>query len=147
METLAGESKMDPSYIGGSFSLQVNLTTISRSPQSQDCGHHKILPFFVLQLISYLVFFFFFLFLNPHFCYPCASFSPPRLLPIKQPMHRITPSGWGGNLWRWCSPAFCSEHSHKKKVAQSHVQSGFDYLHGWRLHNLSGQLIPVFDHP
>lgn len=34
-----------------------------------------------------------------------------------------------------------------KQVTQDHVQSGFECLCGWRLHSLSEQPIPVFDHP
>lgn len=30
---------------------------------------------------------------------------------------------------------------------QDHVQLRFEYQQEWRLHNLSGQLVPVFDHP
>ena len=33
-----------------------------------------------------------------------------------------------------------------ERVAEGSVQSGFDHLHWWRLHNLPGQPIPVSDH-
>ena len=32
-------------------------------------------------------------------------------------------------------------------VAQEHVQMAFEHLQGWRLHNLSGQPVPVLGHP
>lgn len=32
-------------------------------------------------------------------------------------------------------------------VSQGHVQAGFEYLHGWRLHSLSEQPAPVSGHP
>lgn len=32
-------------------------------------------------------------------------------------------------------------------VAQCHIQSGFEYLQGFRLQNVSVQSAPVFDHP
>lgn len=38
----------------------------------------------------------------------------------------------------------CSEQG---QLEQGHVHSGFKYLHGWRLHNLSGQPAPVSGHP
>jgi len=41
----------------------------------------------------------------------------------------------------------CSEHGHLNQVALDHVQSSFKYLQGWRVHNLSGQYVPVFEHP
>lgn len=34
-----------------------------------------------------------------------------------------------------------------RQVAQDHVRSGFERLQGQRLHNLSGQHVPVFYHP
>ena len=36
---------------------------------------------------------------------------------------------------------------HLKQVAQDHVQVGFEYLQRRRLHNLSGQPVPVLHHP
>lgn len=33
-----------------------------------------------------------------------------------------------------------------EQVAQDHIQMGFECLHWWRMHNLSVQSIPVFDH-
>ena len=35
----------------------------------------------------------------------------------------------------------CSEQGHMQHSAQDCVQSGFEYLQGWRLHNLSGKLL------
>ena len=41
----------------------------------------------------------------------------------------------------------CLEQGHPESVIQDHVQLGFKYFHGQRLHNLSGKTVPVFDHP
>jgi len=41
----------------------------------------------------------------------------------------------------------CSKQGQLLQVAQDHDQLGFDCLQGWRLHNLSGQPVPVFSHP
>jgi len=32
-------------------------------------------------------------------------------------------------------------------ATQEGVQTAFEYLQGWRLHSLSGQLVPVVGHP
>lgn len=34
-----------------------------------------------------------------------------------------------------------------EQVAQDHAQLGYQYLQGWRLHILSEQSVPVFEHP
>ena len=39
------------------------------------------------------------------------------------------------------------KHGHLELVAQVCIQLGFAYLQGWRLHNLSGQPVPVLGHP
>lgn len=33
-----------------------------------------------------------------------------------------------------------------EQVSQDHIQMGFECLHWWRMHNVSVQPIPVFDH-
>lgn len=33
------------------------------------------------------------------------------------------------------------------QVAEDHVQTALEYLQGWRLHNLSGQPVPVCSYP
>lgn len=43
------------------------------------------------------------------------------------------------------SPTPLPKHSQVEEVTQGHVQFGFEYLQGWRLHSLSGQ--PEFHHP
>ena len=60
--------------------------------------------------------------------------------------HRII--GWlrleeisGGH---WVQPANLLKQGHLELVAQDHVQVTFGYCQGWRLHNLSGQPVPVF---
>ena len=42
---------------------------------------------------------------------------------------------------------FCFRYSHLEHIAQDHIQVGFEYLQKRRLHNLSGQLVPVLCHP
>ena len=39
------------------------------------------------------------------------------------------------------------EQGHLEQFAQDHVQKAFEYLQGWRLHNLSGQPMLVLGHP
>ena len=34
-----------------------------------------------------------------------------------------------------------------QQVDKAYVMSDFEYLQGWRLHHLSGQPVPVLDHP
>uniref|UniRef100_A0A8C0ES58 receptor protein-tyrosine kinase n=1 Tax=Bubo bubo TaxID=30461 RepID=A0A8C0ES58_BUBBB len=36
---------------------------------------------------------------------------------------------------------------HLELVAHNHIQTAFEYLQGWRLHNLPGQPVPVLGHP
>lgn len=61
-------------------------------------------------------------------------------------IHRIT--GVGRDLGRWSnSTFFCSQKGQLKQAAQGHVQSGFECFLEWTLHNQSGQLVPVFNHP
>lgn len=51
--------------------------------------------------------------------------------------HRIPEAG--RHLWSWSSPSLCSGHGHLQQVA---VQQGLEHPH-----NLSGQPVPVSDHP
>ena len=53
----------------------------------------------------------------------------------------------GRDLQRLCHPTLLLKQGHLKKAAQDHVQIAFEYLQGWRLHNLSGQPVPVLGHP
>ena len=71
---------------------------------------------------------------------------------LKQNLHRITQSQnhtiteWL-DLWRSCSPKPLLKQGHPEPVAQDRVQTAFEYIQGWRLHNLSGQPVPVLCHP
>lgn len=52
------------------------------------------------------------------------------------------------NLFLKAEPALKLEPASKlDQVAQGHIQSSFEYLQGQRFRNLSGQPIPVLDHP
>ena len=53
---------------------------------------------------------------------------------------------FGRELWR--SPGLnpLLKQGHLELVAQDHVQTVFEYLQGWRLHNLSGKPVPVLSH-
>lgn len=46
-----------------------------------------------------------------------------------------------------CDRKALQEQDHPEQVVQGCIQSTCAYLQGWRLHNLSWQLIPVFDLP
>ena len=58
---------------------------------------------------------------------------------------------WKG--WGWKGPLEVIltnpllKQDHLEPVAQDHGQTAFEYLQGGRLHNLSGQLVPVLSHP
>lgn len=52
-----------------------------------------------------------------------------------------------GELWRSPDPSPCNEYNQQKQVAQGHVLLDFEYLKGWRHHNLSGKPMPVFNLP
>lgn len=41
----------------------------------------------------------------------------------------------------------CSDQGLLEQLAEEHVQSDSEHLQGWKLHNLSGKPVPVFDHP
>lgn len=64
---------------------------------------------------------------------------------IQSQNHRIVEIS--GELWRSPDPSPCKEYSQLKQVVQGHVLLGFEYLKGWRHHNLSGKPMPVFDLP
>ena len=53
----------------------------------------------------------------------------------------------GRDLWKSSGPTPLLKLGHLKPVAQGHVQTAFEYLQGGRLHNLSGQTLPVLSHP
>ena len=53
----------------------------------------------------------------------------------------------GRDLWRSSSPNSLLEQDHLEQVAQDGIQAGFEYLQRRRLHNLSGQPVPVLGHP
>ena len=59
--------------------------------------------------------------------------------------HRM--AGVGRDLWRSPSPTPLSKQDHLEQVAQDCVQAGFEYLQRRRLHNPSGQPVPVLRHP
>lgn len=45
----------------------------------------------------------------------------------------------------WPTPLI--EQAYLAPVTQDHVQLGFEYLQGWRVHSLSRQPVPVLSHP
>jgi len=57
------------------------------------------------------------------------------------------------NGWCWKAPLeviwsnSLLKQGYLEPVAQGCVQTAFEYLQGWRLHNLSGQPVPVLGHP
>ena len=51
------------------------------------------------------------------------------------------------DLWGSSSPTPLTKQGHLEQAAQDHVQAGFEYLQRRRLHNLSGQPVPVLHHP
>jgi len=53
----------------------------------------------------------------------------------------------GRDIWGLSCPTSLLKKGHLKPVAQDHVQMAFEYLQGWRLHNISGQPVPVLGHP
>jgi len=55
---------------------------------------------------------------------------------------------WDGRATsRQYSPSPLLEQSRLWQVAQNYVQSSFEYLQGWRLHNLSAHPVPLLDLP
>lgn len=55
--------------------------------------------------------------------------------------------GVGRVLWRSSSPTALLKQGHLKQVAWDSVQAGFESLQSKKLHNFSGQPIPVLCHP
>ncbi|XP_074958280.1 A-type potassium channel modulatory protein KCNIP1 isoform X1 [Phalacrocorax aristotelis] len=55
--------------------------------------------------------------------------------------------GVGRDFWRSSHPIPLLEQAHLEQGAQEHIQVGFDCLQGRRLHNLSGQPVPLLCHP
>ena len=53
----------------------------------------------------------------------------------------------GRDLQRSSDPTLLLKQSQLEPVAQDHVQAAFEYLQGWRLHNLPEQPVPVLGHP
>jgi len=51
----------------------------------------------------------------------------------------------GMNFWRSCGPSSLFKHSHPEQFAQDHVfeDQAFEDLQRGKLHNLSGQPVPV----
>lgn len=69
-----------------------------------------------------------------------------KILQFQELRSRITGSHRmaevGRVLWRSSGPTPFSS-----RAAQGHVQMAFQYLWGWRLHDSSGQPVPVLSHP
>jgi len=55
--------------------------------------------------------------------------------------------GVGMDIWGWSSPNSLLKKGHLEQAAQDLVQAGFEYLQRRRIHNLSGQPVPVLRHP
>ena len=73
------------------------------------------------------------------------SESAKEMAPWVRDSHRVVEVG--RHLLSSSSPNALLKQGQLQQVAQDYVQSGFEYLQGWRLHSLSGQPVPVFDHP
>uniref|UniRef100_A0A8B9PTS4 Tectonin beta-propeller repeat containing 2 n=1 Tax=Apteryx owenii TaxID=8824 RepID=A0A8B9PTS4_APTOW len=59
--------------------------------------------------------------------------------------HRIAEVG--RDLWRSSSPTPLLKQGHLEHIVQDRIQACFEYLQRRRLHNLSGQPVPVLCHP
>ena len=64
--------------------------------------------------------------------------------------------GWDHSITGWLRleappevtlPKPLCQKGHPEPAAQVHAQAAFEYLHGWRLHHLPGQPVPVLGHP
>jgi len=53
----------------------------------------------------------------------------------------------GSDFWRSSRPTYPLTQGPLEPAPQDHVQVAFQYLQGWRLHNLSGQPVPGLSHP
>lgn len=55
---------------------------------------------------------------------------------------------WGcSHLWKQSSQTLLFRQCHLDQLVQGCVPMGIEYLHRWRLHNLSEQPVSVFDYP
>ena len=54
--------------------------------------------------------------------------------------------GWR-DLWRSSSPSPLLQQGQQQQVAQDPVQMALEYLQRWKLHNLSGQPVPLISPP
>lgn len=52
----------------------------------------------------------------------------------------------GRDLWRSSGLTPLLKQSHLEQVVQNYIQAAFEYLPGWRHHNLPGQPGPVLGH-
>ena len=52
----------------------------------------------------------------------------------------------GKDLWK-SHPTLLLKQGHLDQAAQDCVSTAFEYLQGWKLHNLSGQPVSVLSHP
>jgi len=59
--------------------------------------------------------------------------------------HRIVKHG--RDVWRSSGPTLVLKQHQLELVAHDHVQMAFEDHQGWRLHHLSGQLVPVLGPP
>lgn len=69
--------------------------------------------------------------------------TQPYIVPLKYKSQNPPMVEVGRDLWRPSSPTSLLKQGHLEPGAQL----GFGYLHWWRLHNLSGLPVMVFDHP
>jgi len=53
----------------------------------------------------------------------------------------------GRGIWTSSGPSPQFKHGHPEQVTQDHVLTAFQCLQGWKLHNLSEQLLSVLSHP
>lgn len=53
----------------------------------------------------------------------------------------------GKDMWRLSGLTPVPSQGHLELVSQKQVQMAFEYLQGWRLHNIPGQFMPVLIHP
>lgn len=56
---------------------------------------------------------------------------------IRSQNHGMFEAGW--DFWRASGSNLLLKQGPLETVAQDHVQMAVEYVHGWRLHNLSGQ--------
>lgn len=77
-------------------------------------------------------------------CLPCSSTTVAVLwiqLGNSQGLRTRSESGWDGkNLCRPCGPSPMLKQGHPEMISQACVQMAFEYLHGWRFNDRTGQL-------